>query len=77
MTDTSTESLHKPPLISVSEVALMLNVSVRTIWRMESKGDLVSPTLRRGGVVRWRRDEVEHWINSGCPSRESNAGRRI
>ena len=65
----------KALLISVSKVAELLGVSDRTVWRMESKGDLVKPALRRGGVVRWRRHEIEQWIENGCPSQQSEAGR--
>ncbi|WP_425395433.1 helix-turn-helix transcriptional regulator [Aeoliella sp.] len=53
-------------LIAAEELAKMLDVSTRTIWRLLSTGKLVQP-LRIGGSVRWRLDDVEEWINNGCP----------
>lgn len=53
-------------LIAAEEVAGILDVSTRTVWRLLSTGKLVQP-LRIGGSVRWRLDEVQEWINNGCP----------
>ncbi|QEG37724.1 helix-turn-helix transcriptional regulator [Bythopirellula goksoeyrii] len=53
-------------LIAAEELAEMLDVSTRTVWRLLSTGQLVQP-LRIGGSVRWRIDEVQEWINNGCP----------
>lgn len=54
-------------LIAAEEVAEILDVSTRTVWRLLSTGKLVQP-LRIGGSVRWRLDEVQEWINNGCPA---------
>lgn len=54
-------------LISVQEVATILNVSPRTVWRLLSAGRIVEP-IRLGAVVRWRADEVHRWIDAGCPA---------
>lgn len=53
-------------LISADEVAQMLSISTRTVWRLLSTGKMVQP-IRIGGSVRWRLDEVKEWINNGCP----------
>lgn len=53
-------------LISARELAAMLNVSMRTLWRWRRSGRLIQP-LRIGGATRWRLDEVESWIADGCP----------
>lgn len=53
-------------LITADEFAGMLNVSTRTLWRLLSKGELPEP-IRIGGSTRWRLDEVQRWINDGCP----------
>jgi excisionase family DNA binding protein len=53
-------------LIAADEVAAMLDVSTRTVWRLLSTGRMVQP-LRIGGSVRWRLDEVREWIKNGCP----------
>jgi excisionase family DNA binding protein len=53
-------------LIAADELASMLDVSTRTVWRLLSTGRLVQP-VRIGGSVRWRLDEVRDWIKNGCP----------
>ncbi|MCA9196012.1 MAG: helix-turn-helix domain-containing protein [Planctomycetales bacterium] len=53
-------------LITVAELANLLGVSVRTVWRKESTGYLPHP-VRIGGLVRWRRNEIMQWIEDGCP----------
>jgi excisionase family DNA binding protein len=53
-------------LVSADELAKMLDVSERTIWRLLSGGKLPRP-LRLGGSVRWRLAEVTTWIAEGCP----------
>ncbi len=52
-------------LIAADELARLLDVSTRTVWRLLSAGQLVQP-IRLGGSVRWRLDEVRQWINNGC-----------
>lgn len=56
-----------PLLIAADEVARLLNISKRTLWRLLSAGKLPKP-VRLGNAVRWRRDELEQWISQGCPS---------
>lgn len=54
-------------LATPKQVAELLQVSTRTLWRMRSAGSLPTP-VRLGAAVRWRRDEIEAWIREGCPS---------
>lgn len=61
-----TASPPAPLLISARDLARILNVSPRTIWRLLSAGQIVPP-VRIGGSVRWRFDEVTSWIQAGCP----------
>jgi excisionase family DNA binding protein len=63
-----TKSTEKttPLLISVAEVARMLSISPRTVWRLLSTGKIIRP-IRLGGAVRWRYDDVVRWIEDGCP----------
>jgi excisionase family DNA binding protein len=56
----------QPLLLTADQVAGMLQVSPRTLWRLVSAQKVVGP-VRIGGNTRWRRDEVEQWIGSGCP----------
>ncbi len=59
-TDTS------PVLLTAEEVAAMLGVSERTLWRLLSAGKVPKP-VRFGRNTRWREAEVKEWIESGCP----------
>ena len=53
-------------LMDVGQLARMLDVSTRTLWRMLSAGQLVEP-IKLGGSTRWRRRDVEEWVEAGCP----------
>jgi excisionase family DNA binding protein len=55
-----------PLLIAADEVAGMLDISTRTLWRLVSAKRIVAP-VRLGGSTRWRRAEVEAWVAAGCP----------
>ena len=60
MVHTPDEELESrdPLLIPASEVARLLNISKRTLWRLLSAGKLPAP-VRLGNAVRWRR---EGWL---------------
>jgi prophage regulatory protein len=60
--NTETTSL----LLAAEEVAAMLGVSERTLWRLLSAGKVPKP-VRFGRNTRWRVDEVKEWIDRGCP----------
>lgn len=55
-----------PQLLRVSDLAQLMQVSVRTIWRLRSAAQLPEP-IRVGGSVRWNREEIERWMANGCP----------
>ncbi|RPI64229.1 MAG: helix-turn-helix domain-containing protein [Planctomycetaceae bacterium] len=40
----------------------MLGVSIRTIWRRVSAGELPKP-IQVGGLTKWRRAEIEEWLH--------------
>lgn len=54
-------------LITAEDLAKLLAVSVRHIWRMADSGALPR-ALRLGRCVRWRRADIEEWIMKGCPT---------
>ena len=54
-------------LLTAEEVAAMLNVSERTLWRLLSAGKLPQP-VRFGRSTRWKATELAHWIEKGCPT---------
>jgi excisionase family DNA binding protein len=67
------EIFREPLLISVDELAMILKISPRSVWRLLSAGKMIEP-IRIGGAVRWRFQEVKNWIDQGCPP--TNVGRK-
>jgi len=57
---------EEPLLLRAQELARLLSISLRTLWRLHSAGSLPRP-MRLGAAVRWRADEVKQWIAAGCP----------
>jgi len=68
MSNNSDAALHSDAeLLDVKAVALLLGgCSVRHVYRMADAGLMPRP-VRLGNLVRWRRVELEAWINDGCP----------
>lgn len=56
-----------PTLISAEQLATILGMSKRTVWRLLSARQLPTP-VRIGHSTRWRLDDVRRWIDSGCPT---------
>jgi len=54
--------------IDAKEVARLLSLSERTVRRLDQEGKLPRP-VRIGGSVRWRLEEIQAWLHSGCPER--------
>lgn len=65
----SDSSTTESALITAKEVASLLGISVRSVWRMESSQQLPS-AVRLGGLVRWQRSVIMQWIADGCPKME-------
>ena len=55
-------------LIDAKQLAHLLSVSVRSIRRFTSAGQLPKPVWIQG-CVRWDQDEIVRWIEAGCPDR--------
>ena len=66
---------ESPLLIRADEFARLLKVSLRTLWRKRSAGEIPEP-VRFGGCVRWRLEEVRKWIADGCPKPQSRENER-
>ena len=60
---------NKKLLITVKEVAEMLGISVRSVWTLLSTGGLPE-SVHLGRSRRWRRLEIERWVEAGCPCLE-------
>ena len=54
-------------LLNVKEVAALCSMSVRNIYRLTDEGRMPKP-VRIGGAVRWRRVDIEKWVEGGCKS---------
>lgn len=68
----------KPPedqglLINSKEAAKLLKVSPRTLWRMQTSGEMPAP-IRLGRAVRWSAEVLKKWVEAGCPPIEPPSG---
>ena len=54
-------------LVSAKELAEMLSISQRHLWRMKSAGKLPKP-IKFGRCVRWMMSDIESFLAMGCPS---------
>ena len=77
-----TKAALSPPLdspatlLDVEQVAAILNVSARTVYRMADAGAMPRPR-HLNTLIRWSRAEIEAWVKAGCPScRSANGGAR-
>jgi len=62
--------------VSARQLAVMLGVSLRQVWRLNASGMLPRP-IRLGGSVRWNRREILDWFKSGCPDRRTWEARKV
>jgi predicted DNA-binding transcriptional regulator AlpA len=56
-----------PALMTVEDVARLITVSVRSVWRMRSSGAVPRP-VKILGAVRWKGSDIRQWLDAGCPS---------
>jgi len=68
-----TTEKNEPELMSVKEVAAMLGVSQRTVYRMDDAGQ-IPRSIKLASLVRWRTAELREWIEKGCPKCRPNCG---
>ncbi len=54
-------------LVPVAEVASLLSVGVRTVWRMVSCGNLPTPIKLSSRITRWKLSEIEQHIEGMKP----------
>lgn len=67
-------------LINAKQLAEMLSISERHLWRMRAAGKLPK-TVKIGSCVRWLLSDIEMFLNMGCPSQKqfesmTQAGKR-
>lgn len=66
---------EQPDLISTAAAAGMCDMSVKTWLRYRSMG-LVPDCVRVGGLMKWRRSDIERWIEMRCCNRKEFEARR-
>ncbi len=54
-------------LLDVRAVATLLDCSPRHVYRLADASRMPAP-VRIGALVRWRRIDIDAWIDAGCPS---------
>lgn len=63
-----TDSLSiAPMLLSITSLSELLGVSLSHVKRLRASGRLPDP-VRLGGRVLWRVDEINAWVQAGCPA---------
>lgn len=60
------EPAPEPIFVTAAELAQLMRISTRTLWRLLSARKMPKP-IRLGGAVRWRMDVIQDWIDQGCP----------
>ena len=59
----------EPILMSAADLAAMLGISIRHVWRLRDAGELPKP-IKLGALVRWHKAAIHRWLA------ESNEQRR-
>ncbi len=59
------EELDEIQLLKVEAVAKMLDCSTRHVRRLADAG-LMPRSLKLGTLVRWRKADIQDWIDAGC-----------
>jgi len=58
-------------LIDTKVTAKLLNVSARTLYRLDQVQAVPEPVRIAGKLTRWRLAEILEWIDSNCPPRQA------
>ncbi|MHC4533540.1 MAG: helix-turn-helix transcriptional regulator [Planctomycetota bacterium] len=61
-----------PALLTISQVCEYLNIARATFYKLNSTGafGLLPVKLGTCRKILYRKDEIEHWIQTGCPHRK-------
>jgi len=74
-TDVAAAVPHETIGFSRKSLATFLQVSLRTLDRLDAGGKLPA-AVRIGMAKRWPRGLIEEWLRLGCPGREEMAALR-
>ena len=59
-----------PDLLTAREVAHVLRISERSVWRLCSEKKLPAP-LHVGGAARWKKTDIEDWFQRATQARDA------
>lgn len=65
---TPEQAIGPPLLLDAAQAATLAGVSRSHWWSLHSAA-LVPFPVKLGRATRWRRHEIEAWIDAGCPPR--------
>jgi predicted DNA-binding transcriptional regulator AlpA len=68
--DKATEGAVPPLALDARGCAKLFGVSERH-WRGMAAAGLVPRAVRLGAAVRWRVEDLRHWLERGCPGRDA------
>lgn len=63
------EQASKLQFLTAKQLATMLSVSPRSVWRLKASHKLPRP-VQIGGSTRWRQFDIESWQDKGCPDQK-------
>lgn len=63
-----------PELLTAREVAHILRISERSVWRLCAEKKLPAP-LHVGGAARWPTKEIEEWLKRAAQFRDENSAK--
>ena len=52
------------PLLTIQDLANLLKISPRSIWRLVATQKLVPP-IHVGGAIRWKQESITKWLDNG------------
>ena len=65
-----TTRIDAPLLLTVRDLIKLTGFSRTWIFSAKDRGAMPEP-IRVGKILRWRRADIEFWIDCGCPSRSA------
>lgn len=63
----------KPALLTVDQLAELLGVSPRHVYRLANRKLLPKP-VKLGHSVRFNRSVIDRWLDAGCPPMDQFEG---
>lgn len=56
-------------MLKVGEIANLLTLSKRAVFRMNTLGSMPQSVTVGKGAIRWRESDIDLWIDMDCPDR--------